>query len=76
VTIHAVTCPQCRRDVRLIRGRCPNCDALIDARHAPPPQKLSSGGSWWHDDLGLLAGLAFGVSAIGGAAYFAITSLI
>ena len=70
------TCQACMREVRPVRGICPNCGHLMDARFAPTPQRLRSPPSWWHDDFALILAVLTGLGALGAAGYFAVTDLL
>ena len=48
----------------------------MDARYAPPPQRLRDAPSWWHDDFALIVAVLTALSALGTAGYFAVTSLL
>ena len=69
-------CQSCMREVRPVRGICPNCGHLMDARFAPPPQRLRSAPSWWHDDLALILAVTTALGALGTACYFAVNALL
>ena len=64
------------REVRPVRGICPNCGQLIDSRFAPPPRHLGNGPSWWHDDFALIVAVLAVLGVLGGAGYFAVTALL
>jgi predicted amidophosphoribosyltransferase len=68
------TCQSCTREVRPVRGICPNCGHLMDQRMASPPRRLSGGPSWWHDDLALTAAVLTVLGLVGGAVYAAFES--
>ena len=70
------TCESCRHEVRPVRGICPNCGHLMDAPFAPPPQRLGSAPSWWHDDYALILAMLAGLGALGTVGYFALNALL
>ena len=48
----------------------------MDAHFAPPPQRLRSAPSWWHDDLALILAVTTALGALGTACYFAVNALL
>jgi hypothetical protein len=62
------------REVRPVRGICPNCGHLMDPGKAPPPSRLSGGPSWWHDDYAVILAITIVLGLVGGAVYAAFES--